>query len=740
MKQRPIACLALLAFLFLYLLPKGVFYGPPEVTEKCGARVTGRVSRQTIKNDRLQIYLTDCQVKTENSSFETEQILVYLTETAEYPVGTDLSLSGTIYPIEEPTNPGQFNSRLYYQGKGIACTFYAEHAEVLARHSFPVREKLLAVQKRTGEVYEQVFDEQDGRVMQAMVLGRKEELDADVKELYQKNGIAHLLAISGLHVSLVGTGLYRLLRRLTGSCVGSGIPAILFLLAYSWMTGGSVSTVRAALMCGMAILADLTGRTYDMLTGIGVSSLILMLWNPVCVKQSAFLLSYGAVLAIALILPLWKLYRDRMGKMEQALSVSLAVLTVTFPLLLCFFYEYPLYSVFLNLLVIPLMSVLMICGILCGVSGLFCMPAAGVCAVPCRMILKLYTWAGKKCLTLPGAVLAVGCPSVWKIVLYYSILSAAIVLLYRERRRKKYWRKGEAFRPGRKRLAVVLCLLLSGAGLMCLRVSRGLEVCMLDVGQGDAVFFRSPDGTTCLYDGGSTSVKHAGTYRILPFLQWSGVKTLDYVFISHMDQDHISGLAELAEECKKDGSLKIGHAVLPALCVKDDAYEEMEALFQSAGIPILYAGAGDRLEKGEFSLTCLWPEKGEKSEDRNDLSMVLLAQYREFQMLFTGDIGKAAEEKMVSSGCLEEVEILKTAHHGSRHSSTEQFLAQVRPAVSLISCSAANRYGHPGEETLERLKDVGSRICITKDCGAIRVWTDGKQVRVKAFLASWQTP
>lgn len=736
MRQRPMACLALMVFLLLQLIPPGFFYEPRMAEAKCEAQVTGRVSRQTIKDEKTQIYIKDCQVESEEGRFETKQMLVYLAGIQNYPVGTDLSLSGTIYPTEEPTNPGQFNSRLYYAGKGISYTFYAERAEILALHSSPVQDALLALQKRLGEVYEQVLNEQDNQLLQAMVLGRKEGLDAEVKELYQRNGISHLLAISGLHLSMVGMGLYRLLRKLTGSYAAAGIPSVCFLAAYGWMTGASISTVRAALMCGMVILADLIGRTYDMLTGIGVSALILMLTNPLSARQSAFLLSYGAVLAIALLVPVWRLYKKHFGPVWQSLSVSLSVLSVTFPILLCTFCEYPLYSTLLNLLVIPLMSILMVCGLLCGGLGLVCLPAARLCAIPCHLILAVYEWTGRKCLLLPGSLLTIGCPSGWKILLYYGILAAGLILLYKEKRRKKYWRGKEAFSPEKRILAAALCPLILCAGLLCVRISGGLEICMLDVGQGDSVFLKMPDGTTCLYDGGSSNVKNVGAYRLLPFLKWSGVRELDYILISHMDRDHISGLEELAEESKSSGGLQIGCAVLPKLAVKDEAYEEMEAVFQDAGIQILYMGAGDRMQGGEFSFTCLWPERETRSEDRNDLSMVLLAEYRDFQMLLTGDIGKETERSLVFLGCLKEVEILKTAHHGSRHSSAELFLDQIRPMVSLISCSASNPYGHPGEETLERLRDAGSQIFITKDAGAIRIWTDGEKVRVRSMKKS----
>lgn len=734
MRTRPVACLALLVFLLLTVLPPELFYEPRPVEEKCQAQITGQVARRTNKNDKTQLDLTDCQVRTGETEFRTDHLLVYLTDAAEYPLGTVLSLSGTIYPTEEPTNPGQFDSRLYYEGKGVSYTVFAESAKILEVQEKPVREALLRLQERIGQVYDAVLDEQDSSLLKAMVLGEKAGLDTEIRELYQKNGISHLLAISGLHISLVGLGLYRLLRRLSGSCLWSGLPAMGLIWAYGWTTGASLSAVRAALMCSLVILADLTGRTYDMLTGTGAAAIIFMLTDPLNVRQSAFLLSFGAVTAIGLIQPLWRFLRPRQGKIQQSLGTGASVLFLTFPLLLRFFCEYPLYSTILNLLVIPLMSVLMGAGILCGLSGLVCMPAARLAGILCHLILELYAWMGEKCLSLPGAVLSMGSPAGWKMVLYYLALSVLLLVFYREKRRKKYWRgKEDAFRLRRGRLAASAGLFVLTVFLLCLRVHGGLSVIMLDVGQGDGIFFRGPDGTTFLCDGGSSNVSGVGTYRILPFLKWEGVGTLDYLLISHMDQDHISGIRELLEGGRKTGGLRIGHAVLPDLSAKDEAYLEMEGLLKEAEIPILYMGTGDRLEGEDYSLTCLCPAADVLSDDRNDLSLVLLAEYGEFQMLLTGDIGEKTERALVSADVLEEIEILKVPHHGSRYSSTEAFLARLRPAVSLISCSESNRYGHPGKETLERLEAAGSRVFITKDCGAIRVWTDGKMVRVKCF-------
>ena len=222
-------------------------------------------------------------------------------------------------------------------------------------------------------------------------------------------------------------------------------------------------------------------------------------------------------------------------------------------------------------------------------------------------------------------------------------------------------------------------------------------------------------------------------YRLLPFLKFEGEGTIDYLLISHMDQDHINGVAELLKDSQKPGGISIRNAVLPDVGQKDEAYVDMEQALQEAGVEILYMGKGDVLKSDTLLLTCLWPESNLTSDDRNEQSLVLLAEYGKFQMLLTGDIGAQTEKELAASGMLRQVELLKVAHHGSRHSSTEAFLSQVQPELSFISCSSTNRYGHPGEETLERLKQTGSRILITKDRGAIGVCTDGKKVWVKTW-------
>jgi competence protein ComEC len=734
MRQRPVACLVLLIFLVLSVLPAGLFYKPSQLTGKQTGQVVGEVGRRIRQEDQTQLDLYHCQIQTEGKTFKVNHLLLYLTGTTEAPVGAVLSLSGTIYPVTEPTNPGQFNSRLYYEGRGITYRVYADEAHIISGQIHPIREMLVRIREKLEDVYDAVFEETDASVLKAMILGQKSDLSEEVKELYQKNGISHVLAISGLHISLVGLGLYRILRRLTGSYAASGIPSILLIAAYCWMTGASVSAVRASIMSCLVIAADLLGRTPDTLTSLGVAALILMIGNPLAAKQSAFLLSFGAVLALALVSPIWKLYKPKQGKLFASFSTGICVLLVTFPLLLANFFEYPLYSTLLNLLVIPLMSVLMTDGILCGVLGIFWIRGARAVGIPCHLILWLYQKAGAFCMKLPASVLHIGEPKAWKILLYYAMLSAVLLVLYKEKRRKKYWRKKEPFHPKKRLIAMGAGLMLLGISVLCLRSHQGLTITMLDVGQGDGIFFQDPEGHTYLCDGGSSNVTDVGAYRILPFLKTQGIRELDYLMISHMDQDHISGIRELLEECRKDGSIRINQALLPDVKEKDDTYMEIVEMMQEADVKIQYLSVGDVLSDGTFTMTCLWPNREKVLDDRNELSLTMLMEYGDFQMLLTGDDGEEAEQNLVALGKLKEVEVLKVAHHGSKYSSGDAFLEKVHPQLGLISCSATNRYGHPGQATLERLSAQGTKVLITKDYGAIRIQTDGKTFRVQTYV------
>ena len=256
-----------------------------------------------------------------------------------------------------------------------------------------------------------------------------------------------------------------------------------------------------------------------------------------------------------------------------------------------------------------------------------------------------------------------------------------------------------------------------------------LEVTMLDVGQGDGIYMRGPSGMHYFVDGGSSDVKKVGKYRIESFLKSRGVGTLDYVFLSHGDGDHIGGIRELLE--RQDVGIRIRTLVLPVENVWDDALKEIGEIALFYGTQVVVMEAGEELSEGEFRIRCLQPGNEFTEESGNGASMVLQVEYKDFDMLLTGDVEGKGEELLVFGGALESVDVLKVAHHGSKNSTKDDFLDLVRPKIALISAGRENSYGHPHMETIKRLKKAGIIIYNTQESGAVTIRTDGRRMHVE---------
>lgn len=291
---------------------------------------------------------------------------------------------------------------------------------------------------------------------------------------------------------------------------------------------------------------------------------------------------------------------------------------------------------------------------------------------------------------------------------------------------------------GRRRAilgGIIIGILFVILGAACIIPHAGcgtLTVTMVDVGQGDGLFLKGPTGTAYFIDGGSSDVSSVGTYRMLPFLKSQGIRTLDYVFISHGDADHLNGMEELLES--QDLGIRIGNLVLPPKAVWDEALEGLARKAKANKTRVAIINEGESITEGSFRLTCKAPSASYQGGTGNAASMVLEATFGEFNMLFTGDLEGAGEEQLEESGGLKQYDVLKVAHHGSKNSTSEKFLNQTKPDIAWISSGLNNRYGHPHAETVERLGENGGRIYGTQESGAVTLKTDGKRVTIQTYL------
>lgn len=444
-----------------------------------------------------------------------------------------------------------------------------------------------------------------------------------------------------------------------------------------------------------------------MASAMALAAIIILLKNPLQAWQAGFLLSFGAILGVCFVYPILQSVLEPQKKIYQTFLFSISLSLITAPLTIHFFYEYPLYSIFLNFIVLPCMPVVMGFGAAGTLAGCLTAPVGRMLGLPAHLVLSFYEFLGELIVEWPWAVLRPGREEGWQLVVYYILLIAALLLLWYGRRR------------------IYFALLPAAFVILLLRFHSPLEFTMLDVGQGDGMLLRFPSGTTCLIDGGSTSVDKVGEYRLLPYLKYEGVSSLDYVILTHLDEDHINGVRELLEMSEGYDGVEIDCILFPDIANPDESYQNLWALAEQCGVKAGKIGAGDMLKEENLTMECLYPIKNSYSDDKNANSTVLLLTFDKFKLLLTGDLGFAGEEELLRRGVLEDVDVWKVSHHGSKYSGREEFLEVIRPNVSLISVGK-NFYGHPSEEILQRLEKIGSHVENTLESGALRIESDGE--------------
>ena len=670
--------------------------------------------------------------------------------------GKQITLTGVLQQPQDQRNPGGFDYRAYLARQDVVGIIDAKGLlRIGARGGFPPLRWIEALRIRTERVIDDIYSSGEtvepslhAQLLKGILLGKRSDLPTETLDLFRNSGTFHVLAVSGLHVGLIamfcyfGFSLFRLPQKML--C----LLTIIAVLIYACLVGFRPSVFRASLMAILFLFATLIDRDADLFNLLAFAALVLLLLNPQQLWDVGFQLSFIAVASIVYFVPKMERPLRRLWEAEDGSSsqdgipiltrfrhtavkwlvlsylVTLAAQIGTTPLIAYhFFRTYPL-GILAGPFAVGLVSLIVAVGMVSVCIGFIWLPLAKLLALLNHAVISIFlaligmfgqTWGVVKLTppTLGIFVFYIACflgVAHWRYVYRHWKISSLIGLLV-----IAIWVWSAAFHEK----------------------GRLLEVVTLDVGQGDAAFIRFPDNRTMLVDGGIQRryydekkrrwVDYDVGERVLePYFDFHGIRKLDLVVLTHPDIDHGGGLGYILE------NFEVGRVIgISEMQLDSQTHRQLHAIVKADDIPYSFPYAGKINLTPTATLNLLHPIDAASTnlldQDKNDDSLVIKLTYREVDILFTGDIGKRAESRLIASGQDLRSEVLKVPHHGSRTSSSAPFIDAVQPRYAIFSLGQSSQYQFPHIDVVARYQARGCIQLRTDQVAAITFRTDGKR-------------
>lgn len=641
-------------------------------------------------------------------------------------VGDSVVFSGEVSCLEPAMNDGGYSERDNLYGQGIYFKMF--NPLVCRKNSggFSFGRMMYSLRQKMNDEFSRNLPREEGSLVSQMCIGNKSDGDEIVKELFRLAGIISLLSISGTHVLVVSRSLYGLLRKRRYSFKMSMIVSVAVALLYGNLCGNSISAVRAIACFMLMTLAQYLGMSYDSVSALAFIAYAMVIRNPYIVMNSSFQLSFGIMFGVIYIAypaavriktakrRVWNLKHKNSGVDTYRLNtkdrICIYVLMIfliqlwSIPIISFLFYEMPTYSCIANVILMPLFPVLLICALFGSfLSMIGEMIVSSVLFMICHAIIYGFEMFSDMLTRLPFYHVITGKPSDIWIFSYYAIL----IIIF-----------SDYFRFSGRVHKLSVCVLI---GMLLISPRRGKSVNMLYVGQGDGIHISMGRGVDFFLDGGNTSEsgEDLGKFTLDPYFKSHRITDIDEWFVTHTDEDHISGLIYELER-----GFSIGEIVTSKQIYETENFREIETLAAKNHTKIRLVKAGDKLEMSDSaSIEVISPDEGMASDDVNDYSLTfVLCDGEGFSGLFTGDLSAEMEEKLLDR--FSEVNLLKACHHGSNLSNSEPFLRRVSPDIIIISAGKRNRYGHPGKRALSRMDKLHYMHVCTIDHGQISIGFD----------------
>lgn len=698
--------------------------------------------------------------------------------------------------VKSPRNykdPGAFDAREYLAGQNIFAIASLRHSELLALEDSSPAGLTYRVARLRGRLMRHVdsfFDSDDGRaaILRAMLLGDRTFIDHREAEAFQKSGAYHVLVIAGLHVAALVAFILWLCKKLRIPQIGGTLLTFAVLASYLIVVEDRPPILRAALMAAAVLLARLWFRRVDILNTAAAAALILLVARPTMLFDSSFQLSFLAIGTIGAIAIPWierssEPYRRALRHLQDTsrdaghrpqvtqfrldlralaraiaarvpvrfagqsgwlvtspmrigfviwdlMIISLALQIGLLPLMARDFHRVSIVGPVANIAAVPLTGIIVPVGFIALALSL-AWSALGQLLVKCAAALvAILSSAIHWCAQLPHTSYRIPGPPSWLLLAFFATLLALAAAI---RRKHPRW-------PALLAIALTALAITIATYPFKPRLETGrLELSALDVGQGDSLFIAFPGGHTMLVDGGGTaamgpagsvhSTFDIGEEVVSPYLWSRGLKKLDVVALTHAHQDHLGGLHAVLQNFRV-GALWISREA------SSSALESLEKTAHERAIPVVHEQEGELFGFDGVRGEVVWPPRGavNSAQAKNNDSMVIRLQFGSEAFLLAGDIERQAEFALARRGEALHSDLLKIAHHGSKTSSTEEFLASIAPRIGIISVGETNPYGHPHPDVLARLEANGVRVLRTDRDGAITLVSDGKSLRTTCYV------
>ncbi|KKM11005.1 hypothetical protein SY88_10745 [Clostridiales bacterium PH28_bin88] len=647
-----------------------------------------------------------------------------------YRYGDVLQVQGQLELPSTRRNPGEFDYRSYLARRGIFTRMQVDNPGSLQRVGRrlgnPVVAVSLAAKSRVVALVDRALPAEQAGVLLALLFGDKERLEKGEVERFRALGVMHVFAVSGLHVGFLlffmmeVAGLARLSKRATGALVLAG------LVFYAGATGFTASVVRAALMAALGIGAYLWDRDRDFYTALALAAMVLLLVNPFALFDTGFQLSFVATWGLVYLYPLLGGLLAFLPAWRRYLVVPLAAQVALLPLTAYYFNQISLAALAANLSIVPVVGVVVVLGLVVVMLVIFLPPVAAILVQGVGAIVQVLLAGTQFMADFPGIALPVRTPHPWETLSYYTFLVIAREVW--QRRSDPWWQT--FFQRRRYLLAGVAAAWIMALSLVPYMGQRDiLQVTFLDVGQGSAVYIRTPGGRDLLVDGGGRPVTggsgfDVGEDIVVPYLIRRGVKKLDVVLSSHPDTDHLQGLFAVLRQ------IPATMVVTPPPEYFNGGYQEFLDLASLRRARHVVARRGNTITLGrEAVLEVLAPAvdfSGTRSDDNNG-SLVVKLTYRGTSFLLTGDVELEGMEDMLELGHGLQSTVLAVPHHGSRYGLHGEFLAAVAPSAAVIQVGEGNSFGHPAPDIIRYWEERGVPVYRTDSHGAITFWSDGQK-------------